>query len=214
MIDPEQHIITRKRKKYKFALFANSPICYEYEQWQKTPVDILEVGAGTGYFGVSLAGANTGRQVLAVDVKADRLQQGARQAEQNGVSNIRFLRARADLLGELIEPHSLEKIWVTFPDPFPKDRSAKHRLTHPRFLAMYASLLTSDGALYFKTDAKQLFDWSLEQLVAENWRITELSFDLHESRLADEYKVETTYEARYRAEGIKINFLRAIPPSL
>lgn len=212
MIDPNQFIITRKRKQYKFALFANSPMCFEYEDWQVSPADILEVGAGTGYFGVSLAAAAPGKQVVAVDVKADRLQQGARRAEQQSVSNIRFLRSRADLLGECFAAQSLEAVWVTFPDPFPKDRSAKHRLTHPRFLALYARLLRPGGALYFKTDAKGLFDWSLEQLVAEGWRIEELSFDLHESDLPAAYKVETTYEMRYRREGIKINFVRATPP--
>lgn len=213
MIDPNEFILTRKRKKYKFALFANSPLCFEYEEWQKSHVDILEVGAGTGYFGVALAEADHARQVVAVDVKADRLQQGARRAEEEGLANIRFLRARADQLSVLCPEHSLEKIWVTFPDPFPKDRSAKHRLTHPNFLRTYAQLLREDGKLYFKTDARELFNWSLEQLVQEKWKIDELSFDLHESELADEYKVETVYESRFRADGIPINFVRAIPPA-
>lgn len=214
MIDPKEFIITRKRKKYKFALFANSPLCFEYEEWHKSPADILEVGAGTGLFGVSLAQAMPDKQVVAFDVKADRLQQGARVATQAEMTNIRFLRARADQLSDLFDAHSLEKIWVTFPDPFPKDRAAKRRLTHPNFLATYATLLRPGGVLYFKTDAKALFDWSLEQLVHEGWQIDELSFDLHESSLAQEYKVETTYESRFRAEGIKINFVRAKPPVL
>lgn len=212
MINPEEFIITRKRKKYKFALFANSDICFEYEEWQKSAPSILEVGAGTGFFGVALAKAAPDKQVVAFDVKADRLQQGARRATEENVSNIRFLRARADQLTELFEPCSIEKIWVTFPDPFPKDRSAKHRLTHPHFLAVYQQLLKKDGALYFKTDAKELFDWSLEQLVASGWNIDELSFDLHESHLDTMYKIETTYEKRFRSEGIRINFMRATPP--
>jgi len=214
LIDPSEFIITRKRKKYKFALFANSPMCFEYEQWQKSPVDILEVGAGTGYFGVSLAEAEPDKRVVAFDVKADRLQQGARRAGEHGLANMQFLRARADQLAELFDEHSLEKIWVTFPDPFPKERSAKHRLTHSNFLRIYTQLLRGDGILYFKTDARELFNWSLEQLVAEGWHIDELSFDLHQSDLAAEYKVETTYESRFRAEGIPINFVRAIPPKL
>lgn len=214
MIDPTEFIITRKRKKYKFALYANSPLCFEYEDWNKPKVDILEVGAGTGYFGVSLAQESPDKQVVAFDIKADRLQQGARVVEKDSLTNIQFLRARADQLPELFDTHSLEKIWVTFPDPFPRDRSAKHRLTHPNFLSTYAQLLKQDGKLYFKTDARELFNWSLEQLVVQDWRIDELSFDLHESDLADEYKVETTYESRFRSEGIPINFVRAIPPTL
>lgn len=212
-LNPEDFIITRKRKKYKFALFHNLPMCFEVDEWEKnTSVDILEMGAGTGLFSASLAAADSKTQFLAVDVKADRLQTGAREVEAKKLRNIKFLRARADQLRELISPHSLETIWVTFPDPFPKDRAAKHRLTHPQYLKLYAELLKTDGALYFKTDAKNLFDWSLEQLVSEKWKLEELSFDLHESELAKEYKIKTTYEERYTREGLKINFVKATPP--
>lgn len=212
-LNPDDFIISRKRKKYKFALFANSPLCFEADEWEKSPVDVLELGAGTGLFGVALAAAEPDKQFLAVDVKADRLQTGARKSTADGLENIRFLRARAeDQLPELVAPHSLERIWVTFPDPFPRARSAKHRLTHPSFLAFYQRALQPAGALYFKTDARGLFDWSLEQLVAEGWRIDELSFDLHESGLDDGYKIPTTYEARFMNDGIKINFVKAAPP--
>ena len=212
MLDPNEFIITRKRKKYKFALFANSPACFERENWpsDKKP-DVLEVGAGTGLFGVALAQADPRASVLAVDVKADRLQTGARAAESEGIDTISFLRCRVDQLPELLTPQSLRAIWITFPDPFPKDRSSKHRLTHPNYLAVYRQLLRPDGSLYFKTDAKALFDWSLEQLVTNGWSVKELSFDLHESKLQESYKVMTTYEKRFTGEGIKINFVKAVP---
>ena len=212
-MNPEDFIITRKRKKYRFALFHNSPLCFETEEWKIVPQpDVLEMGAGTGLFSVMQAEGSEKTKFLAVDVKADRLQTGARVAEEESLSNIHFLRARADQLPELLVPHSLEEIWVTFPDPFPKSRAAKHRLTHSQYLKLYARLLKTDGALYFKTDAKNLFDWSLEQLVREGWKIEELSFDLHESNLSENYKVKTTYEARFIREGLKINFVKATPP--
>lgn len=214
-LNPEDFIIARKRKKYKFALFANSPLCFELEEWTGQPQpDVMELGAGTGLFGVALAAAEPARQVLAVDVKADRLQKGAGQAAKESIGNVRFLRARADQLPDLLTPHSLEHIWVTFPDPFPKERSAKHRLTHPQFLKMYAGLLKKDGALYFKTDARQLFDWTLEQLVRERWTLEELSFDLHDADLAAQYKIQTTYEQRFVNEGLKIYFVKAVPPQV
>lgn len=214
MLNPDDFIITRKRKKYKFAVFANSPRCFELDHWHESGVmpAIAEVGAGTGLFGVELARVNPGKMVVAVDVKADRLITGARKADADGIEAVRFLRARADLLAEILEPHSLEQLWVTFPDPFAKKKSGTRRLTHPRYLAVYETLLRPDGALYFKTDSHYLFDWSLEQLVAEGWRIEELSFDLHESNLNDVYKVKTTYEMRYTAEGLPIHFVKAIPP--
>ena len=212
MLDPNEFIITRKRKKYKFALFHNSPLCFEFEEWKaNTPFDVLEMGAGTGLFSVAHASQNLGLHYVAVDVKADRLQTGARAAEEAGLSNARFLRARADQLGDIISPSSLHAIWVTFPDPFPKKRAAKHRLTHAQFLKFYKQWLRPDGVLYFKTDATELFKWSLEQLVTAGWHIRELSFDLHESNLADEYKIMTTYEQRYIREGKPINFVKVSP---
>ena len=77
MIDPDQFIITRKRKKYKFAKFANSLLCFEFDEWQSVHTDVLEVGAGTGLFSVELASRYPDKQFVAVDVKADRLQTGA-----------------------------------------------------------------------------------------------------------------------------------------
>lgn len=212
LLNPKDFIITRKRKKYKFAKFANSPLCFEFGDWKKSTVDVVEVGAGTGLFSVELASRYPEKQFVAVDVKGDRLQTGAYEAEERGVTNLRFVRARADQLGDMIVPHSVEQIWVTFPDPFPKKRSAGRRLTHPTFLYTYTKMLKADGALYLKHDSKEFFSWSLEQLVACGWHIDELSFDLHESNLSDDYKVLTTYETRWLGEGLVTHFVKARPP--
>lgn len=189
-------------------------MCFEVDDWKAAASrpDFIEIGAGTALFSVALAKDQPAKQFLAVDVKADRLQKGAGIAAKEGMGNLQFLRARADQLSELVSPHSLSGIWVTFPDPFPKDRSSKHRLTHPRFLEVYAGLLKNDGALYFKTDAHELFDWSLEQLISQGWTIKELSFDLHESSLSETYKQLTTYERRFIGEGLKTHFVKAVPP--
>ena len=212
-VDPDEFIITRKRKKYRFALFANSSLCFEAEQWQDEPqANILEIGAGTGLFGVALARDMPYKQIVACDVKADRLQTGAKLANEENLSNVRFLRGRADLLQDFFPADTLDAIWITFPDPFPKDRSSKHRLTHPRFLEIYEKLLEADGKLYFKTDATNLFQWSLEQLVGQGWQLEELGFDLHDSDLDDTYKIMTTYEKRFVGEGLPIHFVKASPP--
>jgi tRNA (guanine-N7-)-methyltransferase len=212
-VDPEAFIISRKRKKYRFALFANSPLCFEADEWPKnSQPNVLEIGAGTGQFSVALATQSPVVQHVAVDVKADRLQTGAAIATEHGLANVCFLRAHASQLADLISLHSLDTIWITFPDPFPKNRSAKHRLTYPNFLGLYQKMLKKDGALYFKTDASALFTWSLEQLVHEGWRIEELSFDLHESDLPAQYKIQTVYETRFTGEGLAIHFVKAMPP--
>lgn len=220
MIDPNDFVITRKRKKYKFAKFGNASNCFEFDEWKKQSVDVLEVGAGTGLFSVELAARWPEKSFVAIDVKADRLQKGAYEALERGLTNISFIRARADQIDELFPAHSVEAIWVTFADPYPKKRSAGRRMTHPTYLAKYAGLLRqgltlnreekSDfSGLYIKHDNPDFFNWSLEQLVAEKWNILELSFDLHESELHDDYKIMTTYEQRWLDEGRITKFARA-----
>jgi len=216
-LNPDDFIITRKRKKYKFALFHNSPLCFEFDQWpQGSNVDVVEVGAGNAHFLVELAVRHPEQQFVALDVKADRLQSGARKAEALGVSNIRFVRARADQIDELFAPHSLRTIWLTFSDPFPRERSAGRRMTHPSYLKKYAGLLRQStasqatGGILIKHDNPNFFQWSLEQLIVEKWHIIELTFDLHESELSDEYKILTAYEQRWLSEGLTTQFVRAL----
>ena len=230
MIDPNEFVITRKRKKYKFAKFANSPLCFEFEEWQKQPIDVIELGAGTALFLVELASRYPEKSFVAVDVKADRLQKGAYEAAECGLTNIRFLRARADQLLDCFETGKTAAIWLTFPDPFPRARSAGRRMTHPTFLKIYRQLLAKKpthpqgltlnrgeksefvfSGFYLKHDNLDFFQWSLEQLVAENWHLKELSFDLHESDLADDYKILTSYETRWLTEGLSTNFVKAQP---
>lgn len=215
LLNPDDFVIVRKRKKYKFAKFHNAENCFELDEWrdfyrQRQPgVSRLEVGAGTGLFSVELAARYPDKLFAAIDVKADRLQKGAYIALERSLKNIYFIRARADQIGDLFALSTLVNIWVTFPDPFPKKRAAGRRLTHPYFLRRYAQLLQPGGELLFKHDDRDFFCWSLEQLVAEKWQITELSFDLHESSLDDEYKIMTTYEQRWLNEGKAINFVKA-----
>lgn len=209
-LNPQDFVITRKRKKYRFALFHNSPLCFEIDEWDKAwSPDTMEIGAGTGLFSVALAEQYPDRKFVAIDIKGDRLQTGARLAEEKGLTNVHFLRARADQIPDLLAVHSLETIWITFPDPFPKNKSGARRLTHPTYLKIYRNLLAESGALYLKHDSREFFLWSLEQLVTEKWVISELSFDLHESGLADDYKIMTTYETHWTSEGIVTNFVKA-----
>ena len=216
LFNPDDFVVVRKRKKYKFAKFHNAENCFEFDEWrdfyqQHQPgVSRLEIGAGTGLFSVELAARYPDKLFAAIDVKADRLQKGAYIALERGLKNIYFIRARADQISDLFALSTLVNIWVTFPDPFPKKRAAGRRLTHPYFLRSYAQLLQPGGELLFKHDDRDFFCWSLEQLAAEKWQITELSFDLHESSLNDEYKIMTTYEQRWLNEGKAINFVRAL----
>ena len=216
-VNPNEFIITRKRKKYKFAKFANAENCFEFEQWmerkkgtiQTASQLCIELGAGTGLFSVELARRHPEKTFVAIDVKADRLQTGAYAAAEDELSNIYFVRARADQISELFEAGRVGELWLTFADPFPKKGSSGRRMTHGNFLRKYQTILKPNGKFYIKHDNLDFFTWSLEQLVAERWVIDELSFDLHDSELDDEYKILTTYEQRWLGEGRTVSFARA-----
>ncbi len=241
-LNPDDFVISRKRKKYKFAKFHNAINCFEFEEWKafqqtltstssfratvEQSVDsgqakenlpklgssiTVEIGAGTGFFSVELAKRHPERSFVAVDVKADRLQKGAYEALERGLRNVLFVRARADQIDQLFEPKSLQAIWLTFPDPFPRPRSERRRMTHAIYLEKYRTLLKSNGRFYLKHDNRDFFCWSLEQLVVENWQLKELTFDLHESELSEDYKIITTYEKRWLDEGRKTNLVSARP---
>ncbi|MEO5691324.1 MAG: tRNA (guanosine(46)-N7)-methyltransferase TrmB [Candidatus Saccharimonadales bacterium] len=215
-VNPSDFIIARKRKKYRFALFKNANNCFEFEEWKiwddARPL-IIELGAGTALFLVQLASKYPDQRFIAIDVKADRLQKGAHEALEQGLDNIRFVRARADQLREVIADGSVNELWLTFSDPFPRESDAKRRLTAPRFLELYKQILRPSGVLRQKTDDHNLFDWSLEQLVTNGWTISELSYDLHASTLPEDYKYMTTYEYKWQAEGLKTYYLSAITNS-
>lgn len=214
--EPDSLFITRKRKKWKFAHFDDWPNCFQADQatpqlWRDyfkndQPL-VVEVGAGTADLSVGLARANPNQQYVAVDIKSDRLYIGAKTALEQGVNNIVFVRAQLRDIDKLFAPQSIGELWVTFPDPFPRKRQAKHRLTHPSFLQKYQQLLTEDAVVRFKTDNRPLFLWSLEQIVEQRARITRLSFDLHESELPEAFKLTTYYERKFQAQEIPINFV-------
>jgi len=216
----EQLFITRKRKKWKFAHFDEWPNCFQSKDvtpamWPsyfdaERPL-VVEIGAGTADLSIGLARVEHDKNFIAVDIKSDRLYTGAKIALNEPIKNVAFVRAQLREMSDLFAPHSISELWVTFPDPFPRDKQAKHRLTHPKFLLTYAQLLTADGVLRFKTDNRELFLWSLEQIVAEGWQIAELSFDLHESELPADYKITTHFERKYMEKGVPINFVSAKP---
>ncbi|MFZ1812373.1 MAG: hypothetical protein WAU02_02485, partial [Candidatus Saccharimonadales bacterium] len=114
-IDTADYVIVRKRKKYRFALFADASNCFELAEWRDTMTQhiaaahhvTVEIGAGTALFLVELAQRYPERTFVALDVKADRLQKGARLALELGLANIWFVRARADQLLEVVPEHSV-----------------------------------------------------------------------------------------------------------
>ena len=225
MSEADKFVISRRRKKYKFARFDEFDNCFQGKdlssdffdnfsgKWQKY---ILEVGAGSARFSLELARRHPENFYIAVDIKSDRLYQSARISQEENITNIIFIRSEVLFLSEIFPEHNLDEIWITFPDPYANEdqselnkRGARKRLTAERYLELYRKLLKSGGAVNFKTDNKPLFIWSKEQFEAGRWNIVEESLDLHSSDYSDDAKITTSYEERFLAEGRKTYYLRA-----
>ena len=167
----------------------------------------LELGCGKGRFTAGTAEQNPRTMLLAAEKVADAMVIGMERACDAGIENIRFIEMAALELGEVFENAEIERIFINFCDPWPKSRDAKHRLTAPGFLRSYADLLPTGGEIHFKTDNRPLFDWSVEQFNAEGWELREVKNDLHADGVSG---VMTDYEAKFHAQGVKINRLVAV----
>ena len=166
----------------------------------------LELGCGKGRFTAETAAAEPEALLVAVEKVPDAMVVAMERAVEKGLDNVRFIDRDVLLLPELFAPGEVDRIYLNFCDPWPKSRDAKHRLTAPGFLRMYADVLAPGGALHFKTDNLPLFEWSLEQFTAEGWALSEVTNDLHADGVRG---VMTDYEAKFHARGVKINRLVA-----
>ena len=166
----------------------------------------LEIGCGKGRFTVETAKQQPDTLLVAIEKVPDAMILAMERALREGLDNVRFLDFDAARLSELFAPGEVQRIYLNFSDPWPKSRDAKFRLTSPGFLRLYADALPPGGQIWFKTDNRPLFDWSVEQLSREGWAITELTHDLHANGPVG---VMTDYEAKFHAEGLKINRLVA-----
>ena len=166
----------------------------------------VELGCGKGRFTVETAQAEPSALILAIEKVPDAMVLAMERARDAGITNVRFMDFDAANLPDIFAPEEIDRIYLNFSDPWPKSRDAKFRLTAPSFLRRYADALSPGGEIHFKTDNRPLFDWSVEQLTSEGWALSELTHDLHANGPVG---VMTDYEAKFYAEGLKINRLVA-----
>ncbi len=115
-----------------------------------------------------------------------------KRAEHPEISNLYFLRYDAEYICDLFAPGEVERIYLNFSDPWPKDRHAKRRLTSKEYLARYDRILSSNGWIEFKTDNLSLFEFSLDQIEQFGWEALDVTYDLHNSPFRSE-NVMTEY---------------------
>ena len=167
----------------------------------------VELGCGKGRFTADVAASAPDVLLVAIERDPSALVMAMELARSRELPNVRFILGDVGLLGELFAPGEIGRLYLNFPDPWPKSRDAKLRLTAPNFLRRYASSLTEGGELQFKTDNTPLFDWSVEQFTAEGWELRGVTHDLHANGLVG---ILTGYEAKFVAQGLKINRLVAV----
>lgn len=172
----------------------------------------LEVGCGKGEYTVGLAKRHPGRNFLGLDIKGERIWRGSTRAAELGLTNVGFVRMQAEALAAQFGPGELDEIWITFPDPRPRDRDIKRRLTSPRFLGLYAQLLIPGGLLHLKTDNEVLFEYTLEILAARSGTTVEYFTRNLYSETAPEFiearAIQTNFEGKYRAIGVPIKYVQ------
>lgn len=169
----------------------------------------MEVGMGKGRFIMELAEKNPHINYIGIERYSSVLLKALQKQEKLPLSNICFMCVDARELGEMFEKGEVEKIYLNFSDPWPKDRHAKRRLTSPQFMAVYDQILSEDGDVEFKTDNRGLFDYSLESVPEAGWTVREYTFDLHHSPMA-EGNVMTEYEEKFSSRGQAICKLVAV----
>ena len=172
----------------------------------------LEVGCGKGEYTVGLAQRHPNRNFLGLDIKGERIWMGSSRATELGLCNAGFVRMRAEDLVAQFGSDELAEIWITFPDPRPRDRDIKRRLTSPRFLGLYQQLLIPGGPLHLKTDNGDFFDYTLATLAARPGVVVErLTRDLYaetDAEFTEAQAIQTNFEGKYRAVGIPIKYVQ------
>jgi tRNA (guanine-N7-)-methyltransferase len=179
------------------------------EQFNNNNDIVVELACGRGEYTVGLAEVFPDKNFIGVDIKGSRIWKGSGYAQENGLENVAFLRTHIQNLENFFEQGEVSEIWITFPDPRPKGRDEKRRLTSPRFLDMYRHLMRPDGLIHLKTDNVELFDYTLEILQTQKIQQLEYTRDLYNSVYADDHKgIKTRFEMKYLDLGQPIHYLR------
>lgn len=165
----------------------------------ENPIQI-EIGMGKGQFITRLATANPDINFIGIEKYSSVLVRALDKREELETDNLIFMRMDAEDITAYFANGEIDRIYLNFSDPWPKDRHAKRRLTSTNFLSLYDKILQPDGLLQFKTDNRPLFDFSLEQLKEAGWITDEVIFDLHKNGPAP-HNIMTEYEEKFYALG-------------
>jgi tRNA (guanine-N7-)-methyltransferase len=171
---------------------------------------VLELGCGKGEYTIGLAQNNPNKNYIGVDIKGNRIWTGAKQAIENNLINVAFVRTKIDFIDHCFAENEIDEIWITFPDPQPQKPRAKQRLTHKLFLDRYKTFLKKDGIVHLKTDSTSLYEFTLEEIAENKLPISWHTNNLYQNCPADRQElinIKTYYEALFTSRGEDIKYI-------
>lgn len=190
----------------EYPTFVQNPVSYKgkwHERFGNNNPIHVEIGCGKGRFINTLAAQHPDINFIAVELKAEVVLRAVQRTEYREIPNLAFVQYNAAMLTDLFADHEITRLYLNFSDPWPKTRHAKRRLTYSSFLQTYRQVLKPDGEIHLKTDNEKLFEFSLNQMAAERFQLRNITFDLHQSKLAQD-NVMTEYEERFSSRGQRI----------
>lgn len=161
----------------------------------------IEIGMGKGKFLMTLAKNNPDINYIGIEKYSSVLLRALQKMESEPINNIRFIRMDAETICNVFDKYEIDKIYLNFSDPWPKDRHAKRRLTSRQFFNRYDCILKKEGVVEFKTDNMDLFDFSLEEVKEANWNLNSYTRDLHHDNVMNKGNIMTEYEERFSSMG-------------
>ena len=170
---------------------------------------VVELGCGKGEYSLGLSRKYPDKNFLGVDVKGARMWKGASDANNEGISNVAFLRTRIEFIEYCFAKSEIDEIWITFPDPQIKKKRAKNRLTHPVFLERYSNILQDNGLIHLKTDSQFLHGYTLGIVEGHQHHLEDAEHDIYNAVLKREnMEIKTHYEKLFLAKNMPISYLR------
>ena len=166
----------------------------------------IEIGMGKGDFIIGMAKMHPNINFIGIEMYDSVIVKAVKKLEDEKLNNVRLIRMDARLIEDVFSKE-IDLIYLNFSDPWPKNRCAKRRLTHERFLNRYENIFKSNKTIFMKTDNVDLFTFSLESLSEFGYKLKNISLDLHNSDF--EGNVMTEYERKFSSKGVKINRLEA-----
>lgn len=168
----------------------------------------LELACGKGEYAVGLGRLYPQRNFIGIDIKGNRIWRGAKTALNEGLKNVAFLRTQIDKLEDYFATDEVSEIWITFPDPQLRFSKMKKRLTHPKFLRLYQSILKQNGIIHLKTDSPDLYNFTKKVIELYELKLIKDIDDIHKQySISDELAIKTHYESLDIAQSNKVHYL-------